>query len=169
MILISTQTNSGALNKMVPSELTRGITMGELLIFLGCWKQGPYIVPDQQGDNICDVAGGGLFLQWLLANTLIVSIRNVHVSKNQYGQFSAEKLSKPLIPLYTKIYRKAIQLKNTQTKMYQGKIDKKLWLNYCRKSYVLPKPRRCTYVWGLGKILWSNTSGYIVGTYIIHD
>ncbi len=33
---------------MVPSELTRGITMGELLIFLGCWKQGPYIVPDQQ-------------------------------------------------------------------------------------------------------------------------
>ena len=43
------------------------------------------------------------------------------------------------------------------------------WLIYCRKSYVLPKPSRCTFVRGLGKILWSNTSGYIVGTYIISD
>ncbi len=31
------------------------------------------------------------------------------------------------------------------------------WLNYCRKSYILPKPPKCIYVlWGLGKILWLN-------------
>ncbi len=30
------------------------------------------------------------------------------------------------------------------------------WLNYCRKSYVLPQPPRCIYVSGLGKILWPN-------------
>jgi hypothetical protein len=33
---------------------------------------------------IWDVAGGGLFLQWPLANTLIVSIRNAHVARNWY-------------------------------------------------------------------------------------
>jgi hypothetical protein len=31
-----------------------------------------------------DVARGGLFLQWPLANTLIVSIQNVHVARNRY-------------------------------------------------------------------------------------
>ncbi len=34
--------------------------------------------------TIWDVAGGGLFLRWPLANTLIVSIRNVHVARNCY-------------------------------------------------------------------------------------
>jgi hypothetical protein len=32
--------------------------------------------------NIWDVARGGLFLRWPLANTLIVSIRNVHIARN---------------------------------------------------------------------------------------
>ena len=36
---------------MVPSELTRRVGMGELLVLLVCWKSGPYGVPDQQGDN----------------------------------------------------------------------------------------------------------------------
>ncbi len=31
----------------------------------------------------------------------------------------------------------------------------------------MPKPRRCTYVWGLGKINYSLQSGYKVGTYIL--
>ncbi len=30
-------------------------------------------------------------------------------------------------------------------------MDKKKWLNYCKKSCVLPKPPRCIYVRGLGK------------------
>jgi hypothetical protein len=34
---------------------------------------------------------------------------------------------------------------------------------------VLPKPLRCTYVRGLGKINYLLQSGYIVGTYIISD
>jgi hypothetical protein len=57
---------------------------------------------------IWDVAGGGLFLRWPLAITLIVSIQNVHVARNWYEYLIQEKLSKPLIPLYTKIYREAI-------------------------------------------------------------
>jgi len=36
---------------MVPSELTRRVGMGELLVLLVCWKSGPYGVPDQQGDT----------------------------------------------------------------------------------------------------------------------
>ncbi len=36
---------------MVPSELTRRVSMGELLVLLVCWKSGPYGVPDQQGDK----------------------------------------------------------------------------------------------------------------------
>jgi hypothetical protein len=34
--------NLGALNTMVPSELTRRVNMGELLVLLVCWKSGPY-------------------------------------------------------------------------------------------------------------------------------
>jgi hypothetical protein len=51
MILICYYTNLGALNTMVPSELTRRVCMGELLVLLVCWKSGPYGVPDQQGDT----------------------------------------------------------------------------------------------------------------------
>jgi len=36
---------------MVPSELTRRVGMGELLVLLVCSKLGPYGVPDQQGDT----------------------------------------------------------------------------------------------------------------------
>jgi hypothetical protein len=36
---------------MVPSELTRRVGMGELLVLLVYWKSGPYGVPDQQGDK----------------------------------------------------------------------------------------------------------------------
>jgi hypothetical protein len=54
-----------------------------------------------------------------------------------------------------------------------GEIDNCFWLNYCRKSYILPKHQRCIYVLGLAGF-WQNTlakytSGYIVGTYIISD
>jgi hypothetical protein len=50
MILICYWNNLGALNTMVPSELTRRVSMEELLVLLVCWKSGPYGVPDQQGD-----------------------------------------------------------------------------------------------------------------------
>ncbi len=45
------QTNSGAGNTMVASELTGGVNIGDLLVFLGCWRLGPYADPDQQGDR----------------------------------------------------------------------------------------------------------------------
>jgi hypothetical protein len=35
---------------MVTSELTGEVNMGVLLVFLVFWRQGRYIVPDQQGD-----------------------------------------------------------------------------------------------------------------------
>ncbi len=45
-------------------------------------------------------------------------------------------------------------------------MDEFFWLNYCRKSYIFPKTPRCIYKRGLGKILWLNTGGYIVGVFI---
>ena len=36
---------------MVPSELTRRVGNGGVIILLDCWKWGPYGVPDQQGDE----------------------------------------------------------------------------------------------------------------------
>jgi len=36
---------------MVPSELTRRVGYGGVIILLDCWKWGPYGVPDQQGDT----------------------------------------------------------------------------------------------------------------------
>ncbi len=35
----------------MPSELTKGVDIGGLLVLLGFWNQGPYINPDQQGDT----------------------------------------------------------------------------------------------------------------------
>jgi hypothetical protein len=35
---------------MVPSKMGWGVAGGVLLLFLGRWKWGPYINPDQQGD-----------------------------------------------------------------------------------------------------------------------
>jgi hypothetical protein len=49
VIKICCNTNLGAGNTMVASELTGGVTLVVLLVFLGCWKWGPYINPDQQG------------------------------------------------------------------------------------------------------------------------
>ena len=37
---------------MVGSELTGGVSIGDLLVFLGCWRLGPYADPDQQGDTV---------------------------------------------------------------------------------------------------------------------
>ena len=37
---------------MVPSELTRRVGYGGVIILLDCWKWGPYGVPDQQGDMV---------------------------------------------------------------------------------------------------------------------
>ena len=36
---------------MVMSELTKGGRLAGLLVFLSSWTKGPYIDPDQQGDN----------------------------------------------------------------------------------------------------------------------
>jgi hypothetical protein len=57
MILICYLTNLGALNTMVPSELTRRVGMGELLVLFVFWKSGPYGVPDQQGDTLLSKNG----------------------------------------------------------------------------------------------------------------
>ena len=45
MMIIWYQTNLGALNTMVTSELTGEVSMGVLLVFLVFWKWGRYIVP----------------------------------------------------------------------------------------------------------------------------
>ncbi len=46
------QTNSGALNTMVPSELTGEVGTGGLLVFLVCWRRGRYR-PGPRRNNLC--------------------------------------------------------------------------------------------------------------------
>jgi hypothetical protein len=48
---------------MVGSELTGGVSIGDLLVFLGCWRLGPYADPDQQGDYIYFYFGTPLLIE----------------------------------------------------------------------------------------------------------
>jgi hypothetical protein len=67
--------NLGALNTVVPSELTRRVGMGELLVLLVCWKSGPYGVPDQQGDSSTQL-GNNLLTHHLIGVLLITIVDN---------------------------------------------------------------------------------------------